>query len=61
MILIPKRKVSVETPDGEAINSIIEHTTETIITEIRDGYNTVSSIANFDHLCRIPVGTDKYV
>lgn len=61
MILVPKRKITIETPAGEALNMIIEHTTETIITEIRDGYNTISNIANFDYLCKIPIGTDKYI
>ena len=61
MILIPKRKVSVETPDGEALQSIIEHTTEIIYDTIETSRTSMTTIADFSYLCKIPIGTDKYI
>ncbi len=61
MILTPKRKVITNTPMDEPIETIYEHTKETVINEIETSSRSFTTVSNFDYLCKIPVGTDKYI
>lgn len=54
MILVPKRKLPPEA------GTALEHTVETVINEIETSSRSFVSISTFDHLCKLPVGTDKY-
>ena len=60
MILTPKRKLQTGTPMDESVETIFEHTVETVINEIETSSRSFVNIASFENLCKLPVGTDKY-
>lgn len=60
MILTPKRKLITNTPVDEPIETLIQHTKETVITEFATGYRAPGNIFILDHRLKIPVGTDMY-
>lgn len=58
MILVPKRKLVSGL--GDTTVNLLDFATETVISEIEDGYRTVSRIGRFGHRLQIPVGENKY-
>jgi len=57
-VLVPKRKLGIS--EDASLASVIETATGNALSELSEGSSSDSSVGNFTHRLRIPVGDNKY-